>query len=107
MLLFAAASAQTVSVTFTGRDAQNHYLPLNRVVVSNHTKGWQETLVWPDTVLVMTATECGDVSGNVSTFIAEQSQSVRRNHIREPECDRAGRCGIGVNRHRRTYCRGE
>ena len=64
MLLFAAVSVQTVSVTFTGRDAQNHYLPLNRVVVSNHTKGWQETLVWPDTVLVMTATGIG----NVETF---------------------------------------
>ena len=61
MLLFAAASAQTVSVTFTGRDAQNHYLPLNRVLVNNHTKGWQETLVWPDTVLVMTATGIGSV----------------------------------------------
>ena len=64
MLLFAAASAQTVSVTLTGRDAQNHHLPLNRVVVSNHSKGWQETLVWPDTVLVMTATGIG----NVETF---------------------------------------
>ena len=53
--------AQTVSVTFTGRGAQNHYLPLNRVVVSNLTKGWQEALTWPDTVLVMTSTGIGDV----------------------------------------------
>ena len=61
ILLFATISAQTVSVTFTGRDAQNHYLPLSRVVVKNHSKGWQETLVWPDTVLVMTATGIEDV----------------------------------------------
>ena len=61
MLLFAAVSAQTVSVTFTGRDAQNHYFPLSRVVVSNLSKGWQETLTWPDTVLGMTATGIGDV----------------------------------------------
>ena len=54
MLLFAVVSAQTVSVTFTGRDASNQYIPLNRVVVSNLTRGWQETLFWPDTVLVMT-----------------------------------------------------
>jgi uncharacterized protein (TIGR02145 family) len=53
--------AQTVSVMFTGREAQNHYLPMNRVVVSNLTKGWQETLMWPDTVLVMTTTGIGDV----------------------------------------------
>ncbi len=54
MLLFAAVSAQTVTLTFTGRDASNQYVPLNRVVVSNLTRGWQETLFWPDTVLVMT-----------------------------------------------------
>ncbi len=53
MLLFVVVSAQTVSVTFTGRDASNQYIPLNRVVVSNLTRGWQETLFWPDTVLVM------------------------------------------------------
>ncbi len=63
MLLFAVASAQMVCVTFTGRDVQNHYLSLNRVVVSNHSKGWQEALVWPDTVLVMTATGIGNVEG--------------------------------------------
>ncbi|MBO7492890.1 MAG: hypothetical protein J6T87_01950 [Bacteroidales bacterium] len=44
MLLFVVVSAQTVSVTFTGRDASNQYIPLNRVVVSNLTRGWQETL---------------------------------------------------------------
>ena len=55
MLLCAASLfAQTVSVTFTGRDAQNQYLPLTRVEVSNLTKGWQETLYWPDTMLTMT-----------------------------------------------------
>ena len=54
MLLFAAVSAQTVTLTFTGRDASNQYVPLNRVVVSNLTRGWQDTLFWPDTVLVMT-----------------------------------------------------
>lgn len=54
MLLFAAVSAQTVTLRFTGRDASNQYVPLNRVVVSNLTRGWQDTLFWPDTVLVMT-----------------------------------------------------
>jgi uncharacterized protein (TIGR02145 family) len=55
VFLFAAVSAQTVVVTFTGRDTSNQYVPLNRVVVSNLTKGWQETLTWPDdTVLTMT-----------------------------------------------------
>ena len=55
MFLFAVVSAQTVSVTFMGRDANNQNVPLNRVVVNNITKGWQEILTWPDdTVLTMT-----------------------------------------------------
>lgn len=62
MILFAAVSAQTVTVTFTGRDTNNQNVPLNRVIVSNLTRGWQNTLIWPDTVLVMTdQTGIGDV----------------------------------------------
>ena len=45
--------AQTVNVSFTGCDADGRYVQLNRVVVSNPTPGWQQTLIWPDTVLMM------------------------------------------------------
>ena len=48
--------AQTAIIrtfTFTGRDAGSNYVQLNRIVVTNHTKGWAETLVWPDTVLTL------------------------------------------------------
>ena len=61
MLVCAAVFAQNVTLTFTAQDVENHYVQLNRVVVSNLTKGWQETLMWPDTVLVMTATGIEDV----------------------------------------------
>ncbi len=53
MLLFAAASAQTVTLTFTGQDAANQHVQLDSVSVTNQTKGWSETLVWPDTILTM------------------------------------------------------
>ena len=53
MLLFVAASAQTVTLIFTGRDANNQRMPLDSVVINNQTKGWGETLVWPDTILTM------------------------------------------------------
>ena len=53
MLLISAISAQTVTLTFTGRDADNHYVQLDRVTVINQTKRWQETLTWPDTTLTM------------------------------------------------------
>ena len=53
MLLISAISAQTMTLTFTGRDANNHYVQLERITVINQTKGWQETLIWPDTTLTM------------------------------------------------------
>ena len=53
VLLFVAASAQTVTLTFTGQDAANQHVQLDSVSVTNQTKGWSETLVWPDTILTM------------------------------------------------------
>lgn len=52
--------AQT-TLTFTGATVGNQYVPLSHVVVNNLTKGWQETLLWPDTVLEMSATGIHDV----------------------------------------------
>jgi uncharacterized protein (TIGR02145 family) len=53
-LLFASACfAQTVTLTFTGRDGGNHHIELEYLTVTNVTKGWQEYLFWPDTVLTI------------------------------------------------------
>ena len=52
-LLLGVLSAQTVTLTFTGKQQNNHYVQLNRVVITNLTKNWQETVLWPDTVLTM------------------------------------------------------
>ena len=46
-------TAQTVILKFTGRDVENQYVRLNKVVINNLTKNWQETIWWPDTVLTM------------------------------------------------------
>lgn len=61
-LTAAFVNAQSVTLTFTGRNVNNQYLPLSRVVVNNLTWGWQETLTWPDTVLTMIATGVEDYS---------------------------------------------
>ncbi len=53
IIVMASVLAQTVTLTFTAQDAGSHYVQLNRVVISNLTKNWQETICWPDTVLVM------------------------------------------------------
>ena len=60
-LLCFFAAAQTV--TFTGRDASSRYVQLNRVVVTNLTKGWQQTLFWPDTALTMETTVQNGITG--------------------------------------------
>ena len=57
------ATAQTTTLTFTGRDANNHFIPLDRVVISNLTKGWTETITYPDTILVMSSVGIDDYDG--------------------------------------------
>ena len=52
-LMGVVAFAQTVTLTFTGRDAAEHWIQLNRVVITNLTQSWQETIYWPDTTLTM------------------------------------------------------
>ena len=53
-MLGLGAWAQTITLTFTGRDAANHHAPLSKVIVTNITQNWQETLYGPDTVLHLT-----------------------------------------------------
>lgn len=45
--------AQTVTLTFTGRDAANHHVQTELFRIVNHSKNWQEYLYWPDTVLTL------------------------------------------------------
>ena len=53
--MFVCLSAQTVTLTFTGEDGAGRYAQLDSVSITNQTKGWQESIYWPDTVLEMQA----------------------------------------------------
>ena len=53
VLISTAAFSQSVTLTFTAKDAANQHVQLNRVSITNLTKGWQETIYWPDTTLTM------------------------------------------------------
>ena len=53
ILLPLGMMAQTVTLTFTGKDANYNRVQLDHVAITNLTKGWQETLYWPDTTLTM------------------------------------------------------
>jgi uncharacterized protein (TIGR02145 family) len=57
------ATAQTTTLTFIGRNQNNEYVQLDRVVIKNLTKDWQETMYWPDTVLTMTYTGIKNPTG--------------------------------------------
>ena len=53
MLLCITVLAQQVTLRFTGRDANNNFIPLDRVVITNVSKNWQEILYYPDTIAVL------------------------------------------------------
>ena len=53
LLLFGKSHSQTVSLAFTGRDSVNKYVQLDSIAIYNLTKGWQETIYWPDTVITL------------------------------------------------------
>jgi hypothetical protein len=72
LLMCFCAVAQTV--TFTGRDAGNRYVQLNRVVVTNHTKGWQQTILWPDTILKL-QNDNGNGMAETKNLLSQQAVS--------------------------------
>ena len=53
VLFVVAGFAQTVTLTFTARDAANQHVQTEFIRVINHSKNWQEFLFWPDTVLTI------------------------------------------------------
>lgn len=60
MMLMASAmmvmSQETVTLTFTANTTDGSYHRFSEVCVTNVTRGWTETLHYPDTVLVLTNT---------------------------------------------------
>jgi uncharacterized protein (TIGR02145 family) len=44
------------TLTFSGKDTNNNYVRLDSVVITNHTKSWQETIYYQDTILIMGGT---------------------------------------------------
>ncbi len=72
-LMCASVFAQQVVLTFTGRDADNHFLPLSRVVIGNQTRGWQETICYPDTTLSFGATGIEENASDGSFGLAQNN----------------------------------
>ena len=62
----AIAFSQGISVRFIGRINDTNYCKLDSVAVTNITRNWTETVVYPDTIIVL------DGTGNVNQNIVEE-----------------------------------
>jgi uncharacterized protein (TIGR02145 family) len=56
VLIGFSVNAQITTLTFSGKDANNNYVRLDSVLITNLTKSWQETIYYPDTILIMGGT---------------------------------------------------
>ena len=56
MIMCLDAMSQNITLTFTGRDGNNRFIPLNRVVITDLTQNWSETIYYPDTILMLGST---------------------------------------------------
>ncbi len=57
LLVSAMAIGQSIVVTFTGRNQNGNYHPFTSVSVQNQTRGWSQTLTYPDTTLILNITQ--------------------------------------------------
>ena len=65
LMLCVSVMAQSVTLSFTGKDANNNRVQLDHVSITNLTKGWQEIIYWPDTTLTMqNGTSIDDYTNN-------------------------------------------
>ena len=64
LMLTALFAVSQTKVTFTGAMLNGSYCPFEEVKVTNITKGWTETLVYPDTVLILSGTGVEEVSAS-------------------------------------------
>lgn len=67
MLLMAkGAVSQDINLTFTGSTTNGSYVQLDSVRVQNVSRIWNETLVYPDTVLTFQQTSIADAQGSTT-----------------------------------------
>ena len=64
LMVTASLAVSQTKVVFTGAMLNGSYCPFEAVKVTNITKGWTETLVYPDTVLILSGTGVEEVSAS-------------------------------------------
>ncbi len=66
------AFSQEITLSFIGQLNNSEYCPMDSVVVTNVTKNWTETIVYPDTIIVIGGTVSNDLN-IVTTVGLEQN----------------------------------
>lgn len=66
------AFSQEITLSFVGQLNDSEYCPMDSVVVTNVTRNWTETIVYPDTIIVVGGTVSNDLN-IVTTVGLEQN----------------------------------
>ncbi len=72
VFLCLGAFSQGITLSFIGQLNNSEYCPMDSVVVTNVTKNWTETIVYPDTIIVVGGTVSNDLN-IVTTVGLEQN----------------------------------
>lgn len=72
-LLTGVYAQSTLSLTFVGQDQSHSYIQLDSVQISNMTRGWSQTIFYPDTELVL------DVSVGVENYYMDRCVQISPN----------------------------
>lgn len=63
--------AQSTTLTFTALDQRNAFVALEKVVITDVTQNWQDTIYYPDTVYVMETVGIDDYDGNLPFALSQ------------------------------------
>ncbi|MBO6025694.1 MAG: choice-of-anchor J domain-containing protein [Bacteroidales bacterium] len=89
------AMSQKVTVSFTAATVDGAYCQLNEVVVSNLSRGWSDTLLYPDTAIVLTRLAVGEFPSAQQGIRVYPNPSMDYANV-EFNVSEAGKVGIQV-----------
>ena len=90
------ATSQAVRVSFTGVDLNGSRFPIDTVSVSNITRGWTETLVYPDLTIVLSRLGVPEVDSDLVGIVNVYPNPSTDHANVEFGIAEAGRVGISV-----------
>ena len=100
LMVTALFAVSQTKVVFTGAMLNGSYCPFEEVKVTNITKGWTETLVYPDTVLILSGLGVEEVSASNEGIIRvypNPFNDFTNVEFNVPESGRVDICVVGVD----------